>query len=150
MANGRDLDAFTLTETPWRRLEFGYGFDNLNLGDLPQDIERATGVRLRDNSVQLEVVSARLQVVQESDSLPALTFGVHGKFNNSISQINDDLGGALQAIGIEKDHGVDYTFYASKLFKSLPAPLLLNVGIRATKAAQLGLLGFTERLQIRL
>ena len=141
---GRDLEAFTLTETPWKRLELAYGSDNLNLGDLPQDIERATGARLRDNSVRLDVFSARLQLVQESDSLPALTFGVHAKFNDAITRINNDLGGALRATGIEEDHGVDYTLYASKLFKSLPAPLLLNAGLRATKAAHIGLLGFTS------
>jgi len=66
------------------------------------------------------------------------------EFNDGISRINDDLGGALRAVGIEKDHGVDYTLYASKLFKSLPAPLLLNAGVRATKAAHIGLLGFTH------
>jgi len=144
LGGGRDLEAFTLTETPWRRLELGYGSDNLNLGDLPQDIERATGVRLRDHGVRLDVFSARLQFVQESDSAPALTLGVHAKFNDGINRINDDLGGALRAIGIENDHGVDYTLYASKLFKSLPAPLLLNAGIRATRAAHIGLLGFTH------
>ena len=144
IGNGRELEAFTLTETPWERLELGYGSDTLNLGDLPQDVERATGVRLRNHSVRLDVLSARLQLVQESDTAPALTFGVHGKFNDGISRINDDLGGALRAVGIEKDHGVDYTLYASKLFKSLPAPLLLNAGVRATKAAHIGLLGFTH------
>jgi hypothetical protein len=69
---------------------------------------------------------------------------VHAKFNDTITRINNDLGGVLRAIGIENDHGVDYTLYASKLFKSLPAPLLLNAGLRATKAAHIGLLGFTS------
>ena len=69
---------------------------------------------------------------------------MHAKFNDAITRINNDLGGALRATGIEEDHGVDYTLYASKLFKSLPAPLLLNAGLRATKAAHIGLLGFTS------
>jgi hypothetical protein len=144
LGDGRELEAFTLTETPWKRLELGYGSDSLNLGDLPQDIERATGVRLRDHSVRLSVFSARLQLVPEGDSVPALTFGVHYKTNDGINRINDDLGGVLRAVGIGKDRGVDYTLYASKLFKSLPTPLLLNAGLRATKAAHIGLLGFTS------
>ena len=144
LGDGRDLEAFTLTETPWKQLELGYGSDSLNLGDLPQDIERATGVRLRNHSVRLAVYSARLQLLPEGDSVPALTLGVHYKFNDGIARINNDLGGLLHAVGVEKDNGLDYTLYASKLFKSLPAPLLVNAGIRATKAAHIGLLGFTR------
>ena len=67
LGDGRDLEAFTLTETPWKRLGLGYGFDSLSLGDLPQDIERATGVRLRDQSVRLATYSARLQLFLTSN-----------------------------------------------------------------------------------
>ena len=67
IGNGRELEAFTLTETPWERLELGYGSDTLNLGDLPQDVERATGVRLRNHSVRLDVLSARLQLFLTSN-----------------------------------------------------------------------------------
>jgi len=42
-------------------------FDSLSLGDLPQDIERATGVRLRDQSVRLATYSARLQLFLTSN-----------------------------------------------------------------------------------
>jgi len=143
LGNGRALEAFTLTESPWKRLELGYASDSLNLGDLPQDIERATGVRLRDHGVRLDVLSARLLLLEEGDTTPALTAGVHYKSNDGIGRIDSDLGGALRASGIEDTSGVDYTLYASKLIKSLPAPLLLNAGIRATKAAHIGLLGFT-------
>ena len=38
MGYGRDLVALTLTETPWERLELGFGYDLLNLGDLPTAI----------------------------------------------------------------------------------------------------------------
>jgi hypothetical protein len=147
LGNGRALEAFTLTETPWKRLELGYASDRLDLGDLPQDVERATGVRLRDHGVRLDVLSARLQVVPEGASVPAITLGVHYKTNDGIGRIDRDLGGALRATGIEDTSGVDYTLYASKLIKSLPAPLLLNAGLRATKAAHIGLLGFTGDYQ---
>ena len=32
---GRTLEALTLTETPWQRLELGYVYDRFDLGDLP-------------------------------------------------------------------------------------------------------------------
>lgn len=145
LGNGRALEAFTLTETPWKQLELGYASDGLDLGDLPQDIERDTTVRLRERSVRLSVFSARLQLVSENDSVPALTLGAHYKTNAGINRIDDDLGGVLRASGIAKDNGVDYTLYASKLLKSLPAPVLLNAGIRVTKGAHVGLLGFTDK-----
>lgn len=144
LGDGRALEAFTLTEVPWKRLELGYASDSLDLGDLPQAVERATGVRLRDHGVRLSVASARLQLLEEGNDTPAITLGVHYKTNDGVSRINDDLGGALRSAGVEKSDGVDYTLYVSKLFKSLPAPLLVNAGVRSTQAAHVGLLGFTE------
>src|ERR1019366_6286701 len=38
LGNGQNLEAFTLTETPWKRLELGFGYQNFELGDLPTDI----------------------------------------------------------------------------------------------------------------
>jgi len=59
-------------------MELGYGSDTLNLGDLPQDVERATGVRLRNHSVRLDRLSARLQLMQESDTAPGSRSGGMG------------------------------------------------------------------------
>lgn len=145
---GRNLEALTVTESPWKRLELGYGYDNLDLGDLPQDIERATTVRLRNDAVTLHNFNARLNFLKEGEFdqkwVPALTFGTHYKYNDGINQINQDLGGALRGIGIRDNDGVDFTLYASKMLTFLPRPVLLNVGGRATEAAHLGLLGFTS------
>jgi hypothetical protein len=143
LGNGRNLGALTLTETPWDRLELGYGYDRFNLGDLTQALPA-----ISDDVVQLHNFNARLALLKEGefdqDWLPALTFGVHYKVNTSVDDIDRELGGALSNIGIEDNSGVDYTLYASKLFKNLPRPVLVNVGVRATKAAHLGLLGFTD------
>lgn len=145
---GRNLEAFTLTESPWKRLELGYGYNNFDLGDLPQDIERLTTVRLREEAVNLHHANARLQILKEDEFdqkwVPALTFGTHFKYNDGIDQINQELGGALRGIGITDNEGVDYTLYASKLLTFLPRPLLLNAGGRATQGAHIGLLGFTD------
>jgi hypothetical protein len=148
VGHGRNLEAFTLTETPWKRLELGYAYDRFDLGDLPQDIERATTVRLRNDNVGLHNLNARLQLLKEGEFnqkwLPALTFGSHYKYNDGVKRINDDLGGALRGIGIQDNDGMDFTLYASKLLTFLPRPVLLNAGGRATKGAHIGLLGFTD------
>ena len=146
----RNLEAITITESPWKRLELGYGFDNFGLGDLPQDVAKATGgaVQLRDDNVQLHNYNARLQLLKEGELdtkwIPAVTLGVHYKKNEGIKRINDDLGGALVANGIESDTGTDFTLYGSKMLTFLPRPVLINLGGRATQGAHLGLLGFTK------
>ena len=148
LGNGRNLEALTLTESPWQRLELGYGYDRLDIGDLPQAIQNATLIGINEKGVELHNFNARLALLNEGeygqDWLPALTFGAHYKVNTSVDDINRELAGTLKAIGIESNSGVDYTLYATKLFKNLPLPVLVNVGVRETEAAHLGLLGFTN------
>lgn len=148
LGNGRNLAAFTVTETLWDRLELSYGLNRLDLGDLPSEIDDAVGIRIGDNSVKMHNFNARLALVKEGACdmpwMPAITAGVHYKKNTDIDDIDDDLGGLLDVLGIEDDHGWDFTLYASKLITNLPRPVLLNAGVRATKAAHIGLFGFTD------
>jgi hypothetical protein len=93
--------------------------------------------------------NARLQILQEGEFgqkwLPAITAGIHYKYNDGVSRINNQLGGALDAIGLSNNEGLDFTLYASKMLTFLPRPVLVNLGGRATKSAEIGLLGFTDR-----
>jgi len=146
LGSGRDLEAITVTETPWQRLELGYGYDHLNLGDLPTAIVAGGGPRIAD-SVTMHNANARLQVLREEEFgqkwLPALTAGIHYKYNDGIESINHTLGNLMYQHGITDNEGLDFTLYGSKMLGFLPRPVLLNLGGRATKGAQLGLLGFT-------
>ena len=148
LGHGQNLEALTVTESPWKRLELGYGWNRLGLGDLPLAIKDATTVSLKNDSVQLHNANARLQLLKEGEFdqkwIPAVTAGVHYKANDGISQINSDLGGALNASGIEQRSGVDFTLYASKMFTQLPRPVLLELGGRATRGVWNGLAGFTD------
>ena len=147
IGHGRDLAAWTLTETPWKRLELGFGYDRLDLGDLPTEIAAQDKIVI-NNTLGLYNANARLQILQEGQFdqkwLPAITAGIHYKYNDGVSQINNQLGGALDAMGLSHDQGLDYTLYASKMLTFLPRPVLVNLGGRATKSAELGLLGFTD------
>jgi hypothetical protein len=144
---GRDLMALTVTETPWKRLELGFGYDLLNLGDLPTAIKAQGGPGIDDN-LALYNANARLEILQEGEFdqkwLPAITAGIHYKYNDSIDHINNQLGGTLSKIGLSDDQGLDFTLYGSKMLTFLPRPVLVNLGGRATKSAELGLLGFTD------
>lgn len=150
LGHGRWLTALTVTETLSDRLELGYGWNYLDLGDLRSDIDDTTGgsFRIGDNHVHMHNVNARLALVKEGEFdlswLPAVTLGAHFKINEDIDDIDDDLGGLLDASGIESDYGFDFTLYASKLITFLPRPVLLNAGLRYSDAAHIGLLGFTR------
>lgn len=143
----------TLTLTLSDRLELGYGFNQLGLDSLSDDIRAATGVDIEE-TVYMHNLNARLALVKENafntSWIPEITIGAHGKFNTTVNDIDDQLGGVLTSAGITDQNGVDYTLYASKLVKVLPRPLLINAGVRSTKAAHIGLLGFTDERRTRL
>jgi len=145
----KELEALTITESPFTRLELGYGWDYLGLGDLPQALRNAGIAGYHQDEVQLHNFNARYQILKEGEFdqkwLPALTAGVHYKYNDGISEVNDEVGGALGRVAhIPNNSGTDFTLYASKLFTQLPRPVLLEVGGRATEAVWDGLGGFTE------
>jgi len=106
-----NLEAFTITESPFKRLELGYGWDRLGLGDLPQVLG------IPADEVQLHNFNARFQILKEGEFdqkwIPALTAGVHYKYNDGISEVNREVGGALANVAHIPNHdGVDYTLYA--------------------------------------
>jgi len=146
LGHGQNLEAFTLTETPWKRLELGFGYENFELGDLPTAIAQQGGPSI-NSSVTLYNVNARLQLLKEGEFdqkwIPALTAGAHYKNNQGISDINHQLQGGLDFI-VKHSDGEDFTLYASKLLTFLPRPVLLEAGGRATKGAWNGLAGFTD------
>jgi hypothetical protein len=139
----KNLEVLTITESPFKRLELGYGWDYLDLGDLPHVL----GTHAQE--VQLHNFNARYQILKEGEFdqkwIPALTVGVHYKYNDGISEVNKEVGGALTSVAHIPNHdGTDFTLYASKLFTQLPRPVLLELGGRATEAVWDGLGGFTD------
>ncbi len=148
VGHGKDLVALTFTEALHERIEIGYAYDQFNLGNLPKDIERTTPFSVSDDDVTLHNFNLRLQLLKENDFdtawIPAVTIGASYKYNADISDLDNSLNGTLKSIGISDDWGIDYTVYASKLIPIFKTPVLFNVGARATKGAQIGLLGFTD------
>ena len=144
---GRDLMALTVTETPLDRLELGFGYDYLNLGDLPTQI-KAQGGPIIDDNLALYNANARLQFLKDGEFgqkwLPAITGGMHYKYNDGMILINKQMGGELAHIGLSNHQGLDFTLYGTKLLTFLPRPVVVSVGGRATKSVETGLLGFTD------
>ncbi len=148
LGHEQNLEALTITESPLKRLELGYGWNHLGLGDLPLALRDAGIVNYHQDQVQLHNLNARLQILKEGEFdqkwIPALTAGVHYKYNDGISEVNTETDGALAKAGIKDHDGVDFTLYASKLFTQLPRPVLLELGGRATRGVWNGLGGFTD------
>jgi len=148
MIGSKDLEVFTATWTFWRRLELGYGISRLGLGDFPADVKSATGVDIGTHDIFLHNLNLRLNVIQEGQWdqgwLPAVTVGAHYKHNEDINGIDRRLGGLLTTLGLDDNDGLDFTLTASKTLTCLPRPTIVSAGARASKAAQLGFLGFTN------
>ena len=133
-----------VTMTFFKRIELGFAHESLGLGSWPKDVLKATGMDLGTQTVRMNTFSLRGMIVEEQGWMPAVTVGAHFKFNENIWDVDDDLGGACKALGVEKDEGWEGTLTVSKTFTGiLPRPFILSVGIRNTDAAQTGLLGFT-------
>lgn len=149
IAGQKNLQALTITENLFGRIELGHGLDRLGLGTLPGDIQDATGVDIGRNDVWLHNFNARGLLLEENAFgtkwLPAITAGAHFKINEGIESINNKLGGALSGIGYDSPWGIDYTLTASKTLLekwTLNRPLIVTGGLRNSEASNLGFLGF--------
>lgn len=146
----KQLEALTVTETLYERLELGYGADRLSLGDLPTDIETTTGFDIHTGDVWMHNFNARLLLAKEGTELggfvlPAVTAGAHVKVNGDIARINERLNYALDGIGYRRDYGVDFTLTMTKnLAELVGRPLFVTAGLRESQASQLGFLGFGD------
>ena len=146
----KNVQALSITETIFQRIELGYSIERLGLGTLPRDIEDATSVDIERSEVWLHNLNVRGLLLEENSfglPLPAVTAGVHFKVNDGLADINSRLSGALAAIGYEESSGIDFTLTASKTFVhklTLNRPLILTGGLRNGSGAQLGFLGFGD------
>ena len=95
---------------------------------------------IKQDILGLKVKVAGDAVYEQDSAMPQVALGVMIKRNRGI----DGLGAlgvtSVTQLGAVKDHGVDYYVSASKLL--LEHSLLLGGTVRATKANQMGLLGF--------
>jgi len=145
----KNLQTFAVTETFFRRVEVGYAASRLYLGSFPHVLRENTGAAIDRNAVYLHHFNLRAMLVEEDSfdlPLPAITAGVHFKYNDGISTLDHRLSGALAAIGFDRSNGVDFVVTASKTIPNalFGRPLMGSVGVRNSQAAQLGYLGFSS------
>ena len=86
----KNLQALSITETLFQRIELGYSLERLGLGTLPGDIRNATGVDIGRDEVWLHNFNVRGLLLEENSfglPLPAVTVGVHFKTNDGIAKV---------------------------------------------------------------
>jgi len=151
MGNKR-LHAVSVMVPLFDRFEFSYAYNRFALGSMFNDA-RKMGLDMIWDHVHLHHFNLRARIIKENSydlPLPEVTGGVHFKYNEGIRRIDANLGGALKALGYERRHGFDYTLTASKTFPELACgrPLILTGGLRLSRGAQLGYLGFGGDCQL--
>jgi hypothetical protein len=142
----KDAESFVVTENLWGRVELGYALERLGLGDWPDEVRAATGLRVQDQAF-LHNFNARWMVIKEGafdhSWIPAVTVGAHLKWEQDLDDINEQVGGTVARLGGDHDTGIEFTAIATKKIRNvLPMPLLVSAGLRNGDAIQTGVLGF--------
>jgi len=142
----KQLHTVAITQTFFDRIELGYAVNQLWLGSLYDDIRKA-GLDPVRRDLYLHHFNLRGKLLSENSfglPLPAVAAGVHFKYNYGLEDINRRLGHAFDTIGYDRNYGFDYTLTATKMFPKLAfgRPVIVTGGLRFSKAAQLGLMGF--------
>jgi hypothetical protein len=98
------------------------------------------GLRLRQNILGLKWRFAGDAVVDQDRAMPQLALGLMVKQNQAVGGLGALGISNVRQLGAKHDQGLDIYLAATKLL--LDQSLLLNGTLRATKANQMGLLGF--------
>ena len=135
-----DLNSFGITMGFYDRFELSVAEQKFDVSNLRGKVSAGLGADAigRDNLDQT-IIGAKVRVfgeaVLDADTwVPQVAVGMQYKKNHD----GDFVKGLV--VGAKDDHGVDFYVSATKLL--LAQNLLLNGTLRATKANQLGLLGF--------
>ncbi len=109
-------------------------------------------LRLKQDIVGVKVKLAGDAVYDQDRLLPQIAVGVMAKRNKGVEGLGALGVTSVKQLGAKSENGVDYYLAATKLV--LENSLLLNGTVRATKANQMGLLGFggdkADRYQAKL
>ena len=97
-------------------------------------------LRLRQDIIGIKVKVAGDAVYQQDDWLPQIAVGAMVKSDKDVRGLGALDVTSVEQLGAKSDSGTDYYVAATKIL--FEQSLLLNGTLRATKANQMGLLGF--------
>ncbi|HEY4031138.1 MAG TPA: DUF3034 family protein [Caulobacteraceae bacterium] len=114
------------------RVELSYARQNFDTGSTGGKLGLGNGFTFDQDVVGAKVKLFGDAVYDQDSLLPQVSAGIQYKHN--------DRGAVIHFVGGKDDTGVDYYVSATKVL--LAQNLVLNATVRATKANQMGLLGF--------
>jgi hypothetical protein len=119
-------------------------FDRVELSLATQDFRGSlaplNALRIRQDIVGVKVKLIGDAVVDQDRALPQIAVGVMAKRNKGVGGLGALGVTKVTQLGAKDESGVDYYVAATKIL--LDQSLLLNGTVRATRANQMGLLGF--------
>jgi hypothetical protein len=134
------LDAFGVAVGVGDRIEFSLAKQNFHGTDGPFD-----GLKLRMDTLGVKLKLAGDAVYDQDSLLPQIAVGAMSKRNDRVRGLTGVT--SVKQLGAKDEHGIDYYVSATKII--LDQSLLLNGTLRATRANQMGLLGFGGDLNNR-
>ncbi len=144
----KNLFSLAVSETLFGRLEFSYAVSRFDTGNLNSVVRRTIANSLKDRGIWMHNFNLRGLLIEEDSfdlPVPAVTAGIHFKYNQTIKDINNRLLIPMDTIGYERDNGLELTLTATKRIHIDPLPPVeVTVGMRNSDAAQLGYMGFSS------
>ena len=131
-ANDYALDSFGAAVGLYDRVELSIARQSFNTQDVGTLLGVGKNFKFKQDIYGIKVKLIGDVVYDQDSWLPQISVGLQHKRN--------DQGAIVRAVGAKDDSGTDYYLTATKLY--LPYSTLVNATVRATKANQIGLLGF--------
>jgi hypothetical protein len=144
----KSILSFAASETLFRRIELSYAWNRIDMEGLRNTVRRVIANDIGHDTVYMHNWNIRGLILEEDSfglPIPALTGGVHFKYNPTIKTINDQLLIPLNVVGYERTNGVEFTLTATKTIEIAPLPkIVVSVGLRNSDAAYTGHMGFSD------
>ncbi|MBC8468341.1 MAG: DUF3034 family protein [Planctomycetes bacterium] len=142
----KDFESFAVTENILGRIELGYAFERIGLGDWPADVKTASGLHVVNHAL-VHNFNTRYMIIEEGGFdrtwMPAVTLGAHFKWNEGVNDIDKQTSGLCDSLGADHDSGTEFTAVATRtIIDWLPRPLIVSAGLRNGDGIHTGLLGF--------
>ena len=142
----KDYQSFAITENIMGKIELGYAFERIGMGDWPADVKAVSGLHVENHAFKHNF-NMRYMVIEEGGFecawMPAVTLGTHFKWNEGLNDIDKQTGGLCGNLGADHDFGTEFTAVATKTITDLlPKPLIVSAGLRNGDAIHTGLIGF--------
>jgi Protein of unknown function (DUF3034) len=114
------------------RVELSFARQTFDMQKVSGVLGLGNGYKIKQNVAGIKIKLLGDGVLDQASWLPQISIGAQYKKNQEWA--------VVKSIGAADDHGIDYYINATKIF--LNQSILANATLRATKANQLGILGF--------